>query len=243
MTSQSRAIPVLLTRPSGSADRFANDLMVRLKDQIRVVQSPLMQPEALSPDWPDLPYGAVILTSETGALSAARLLDEGRSLPTLAYCVGDRTAEVARAAGFVAHSAQGDAEALLDMILSLPEPGPYLHLRGRDARGDLAPRLAAKGRPAHAAIVYDQRPIALTDDARALLAGHDPVIVPLFSPRTAQLFCDQAPKGAPLWIAAISQGAAKAVSGLSPARLKVAERPDAASMLAVVESLVTDPHA
>ena len=48
MTSQSRAIPVLLTRPSGAADRFANDLMVKLTAQIRVVQSPLIQPEGPS---------------------------------------------------------------------------------------------------------------------------------------------------------------------------------------------------
>lgn len=243
MTPQSRAIPVLLTRPAGQADRFANDMAAAFGDRVHIIPSPLMQPQDLSPDWPDLPYSAVILTSETGVASAARLQNQGRRLPKRAYCVGDRTAEVARAAGFDALSAHGDAEALLALILSSADPGPFLHLRGQDARGDIAPRLAAKGRPAHAAIVYAQTPLPLTEAAHSLLSGHDPVLVPLFSPRTAQLFAEQAPTGAPLWIVAISAAAAKAVAGLSPARLTIAERPDAASMLAAVETMLIAPHA
>lgn len=251
MTPQSRAIPVLLTRPAGQADRFAADLAKAFGGRVRILSSPLMRPQDLSPDWPDLPYSAVILTSETGVASAVRLQAEGRHLPRLAYCVGDRTADVARDAGFDALSAHGDAEALLALILSSSDPGPFLHLRGQDARGDIAPRLAAKGRPAHAAIVYAQTPIPLTDSAQHVLSCPDPVpdlvpdpvIVPLFSPRTAQLFAEQAGTGAPLWIVAISAATAKAVAGLQPARLAIAERPDAAAMLAAVETMLNGPHA
>ena len=243
MTPQSRAIPVLLTRPAGQADRFAHDMAAAFGARVRMIQSPLMQPQDLSPVWPDLPYSAVILTSETGVAAAARLQGEGRNLPKRAYCVGDRTADVARAAGFGALSANGDAEALLTLILSSADPGPFLHLRGQEARGDIAPRLAAKGRPAHAAIVYAQTPLPLTNAARNLLSGQEPVLVPLFSPRTAQLFTDAAPIGAPLWIVAISSATAKAVASLSPARLTIAERPDAASMLAAVETMLDGPHA
>lgn len=243
MTPQSRAIPVLLTRPAGQADRFAHDMVAAFGARVRMIQSPLMQPQDFSPVWPDLTYSAVILTSETGVAAAARLQAEGRNLPKRAYCVGDRTADVARAAGFDALSANGDAEALLTLILSSADPGPFLHLRGQEARGDIAPRLAAKGRPAHAAIVYAQTPLPLTNAARSLLSGQEPVIVPLFSPRTAQLFADAAPIGAPLWIVAISSATAKAVASLSPARLTIAERPDAASMLAAVETMLDGPHA
>ena len=69
--------------------------------------------------------------------------------------------------------------------------GAFLYLRGRHTSRDLAARLNAGGRTAREQIVYDQRAVPLSPTAlSALRAG--PVIVPLFSPRTARLFVDAA---------------------------------------------------
>lgn len=239
MAPQSR--PLLLTRPVAQGKRFADDLVARMPGRLDVIPTPLMEPVFLPFDLPVAPWSAMILTSETGVEAAARCRAAGHSLPRAAWCVGDRTAQAAADAGFDARSAKGDAEALIALILASDDPGPLLHFRGRDARGDIAPRLGAKGRPAHAAIVYAQEPCPLAEAARNALAGTAPVVVPLFSPRSAALFAAQGPFAAPLWIAAISEAAARAVETLSPQRCAIAARPDGAAMLAAVEALMNDP--
>ena len=243
MTPQSRPIPVLLTRPAAQGDRFAADLRARFGNAVDPVASPLMAPELLCPDWPEGDYSCLILTSETGVEGAVRLRDLGRVLPGRAICVGDRTAAVARAVGFDAQSAQGDAEALIALILAGDDPGPFLHLRGKDARGDIAPRLAAKGRSAVAAVVYDQRAVPLTDRARGLLGGTSAVIVPLFSPRSADLLAAQGPFASPLLVAALSPAVAARAEALVPQRMVVAARPDAGAMVEAIAALIPDPRA
>jgi uroporphyrinogen-III synthase len=241
MAPQHHARPVLLTRPAPQAERFAAELANRFGATLRPVISPLMVPEFFAPEWPDLPYSTLILTSETGAEAAALLREKGRALPERAICVGDRTAEAARGLGFDARSAKGDAEVLIALILESDDPGPFLHLRGREARGDVAPRLAAKGRASHAAIVYAQVAQPLKAEARALLSGDDPVIIPLFSPRSAAILADFGPFAAPLLLVAISPAVAEKAAILAPAQLEVADSPDAAGMLAAIARLIADP--
>ncbi|MBD1206068.1 MAG: uroporphyrinogen-III synthase [Rhodobacteraceae bacterium] len=241
MAPQSRPLPLLLTRPAAQGDRFAADLIARMPGWFERISSPLMAPFFMTPDLPGSDWSAVIFTSETGVEAAIRLRNAGLTLPRSAWCVGDRTAQVAQAAGFDATSAHGDAESLITLILASDDQGPLLHLRGREARGDIAPRLTAQGCPAHAAIVYAQDPLPLAAAARAALSGRTPVLLPLFSPRTAALFTAQGPFAAPLWIVAISAATARAVESLSPQRLMIAERPDGASMQAAIETIVNDP--
>lgn len=243
MTPQSRPLPVLLTRPAAQADRFAADLRARFGVKVEPVTSPLMEPEFLLTDWPEHDYACLILTSETGVEAAVRLREAGRTLPRRAICVGDRTAAVARAAGFDAQSAQGDAEAVIALILAGDDLGPFLHLRGKEARGDIAPRLAAKGRAALAAVVYDQREAPLSDEARSLLAGDQPVLVPLFSPRSAELLVAQGPFAAPLLVVALSPAVAVRAEALGAVRMLVAERPDSAAMMEAIAALIHDPRA
>ena len=233
MTPQSRALPVILTRPAAQGDRFAADLRARFGHQVAPILSPLLAPVFLPVELPAGPFRAILLTSETGAQAAARL----SGLPRLAWCVGDRTAAAARALGFDARSAAGDADALVAAVLASGDAGPFLHLRGRDSRGDVAARLTAAGMPTRDLVVYVQEPQPLNDQALAYLAGAEPVIVPLFSPRTAQLFAATAPK-APLYIAALSPTVAQALGQLPRQMLSVADRPDAAALLQALVPLI-----
>lgn len=242
MTPQSRPVAVLVTRPAGQGDRFSAALQDRFGTDIRTVLSPLLAPAFLTPEWPDGPYSCLILTSETGVEAAVRLR-QTRALPDRAICVGDRTAHVARVHGFDTLSAQGDAEALVSLVLAGSDAGPFLHLRGREARGDIAPRLSAKGKPTRAVVVYEQNPLPLGSEARAVLDGQDSVIVPLFSPRTAEIFAAQGPFAAPLRIAAISAATAERVTALRPEAVAIAERPDAPAMLDAIATLIPAPRA
>lgn len=231
MPAQSLAPTVLLTRPAAQSASFAQSLQARVEG-LRVVVSPLMVTVFHTVTLPKEPLQGVILTSQTGAEAAGRLRTQ---LPDLAYCVGDRTAQVAREAGFRVQSAQGDAEALLALILR-EKPQALIHLRGREARGDLAQRLSAAGVFTQERVVYAQDAQPLSDEAVAVLSGKAPVLVPLFSPRSAEIL-GAAWQGlathAPLVVVAISQAVAEAAA-FCPTKPVLAAHPDAPSMLDAV---------
>lgn len=218
--------------------RFAQEL-AGVTD-LPVVISPLMAPVFLAPPLPEGPFRAVILTSETGAQAAGTLR---AALPGLAYCVGARTAEAARAAGFEAIVAGGDAAELVATLSGGDEAGPLLHLRGRDSRGEIAGTLTKRRIVTHEAVIYDQREQPLSDEARGLLAGDAPLIVPLFSPRSAVLFAAQAQGAERLWLAALSPAVAAALGDLPRLGLEIAEKPEAGPMLLAVQRLIASATA
>lgn len=195
--------PVLIiTRPEPDGARFA--ALVQEAVAVEVILSPLM---AIVPIDAECSADEVIFTSTNGVVLAAGLgLHGGR-----AWCVGDRTTETARAAGFDAVSAQGTVEDLLALILAAGPTGDLAHIRGKEVRGDLAARLRAAGVQCRDVIAYEQRAVSLTDQAKSHIQGAEPTIVPLFSPRTAGLLVEQVTIGAGTVILAMSPAVAKAV--------------------------------
>lgn len=242
MAIQSRApdLPtVLLTRPAVQSARFSALLETEFPGQLLCLASPLMAPDWVPDALPRQDWTAILLTSETGAEAALRRRAV-EHLPELAFCVGKRTAEVA-AAAFTTEVAEGDAEALLALVLRSGLGGPMLHLRGRDARGDLAARLTAAGVETAEVVVYDQRAQSLNLAATDHLLGKAPVIVPLFSPRSATLFRAEAGRVAaiaPLHLAALSPAVAEVLAPLPRAALAVATHPDARSMVTTIRLLL-----
>lgn len=238
MVPQSRPPTILLTRPAAQSTRFADALRQRFAG-IRIVSSPLIAPRFLSPPLPDRNWTALILTSETAALAARRIVADGAALPRTAFCVGDRTAEAAHAAGFEPLSAQGDADTLVALILSHNPQSPLLHLQGQHSRGDIAKRLISAGIETDQVIVYAQDAQSLTPEAMQILTGAAPVIAPLFSPRTAQILgseCARINLTAPLTIVALSSAVATAAAPLT-AHTSIAARADAEAMLDAIASL------
>jgi uroporphyrinogen-III synthase len=236
MGKQSSAPSVLLTRPPGQGARFAAELQARFGPLI-LVESPLIVPDFLPATLPPHPFAGVIFTSETGVEAARRL----RLPPVPAFCVGPRTAAAAQAAGFAAEVLGGDAEGLVAALLARRPVGALLHLHGEDTRGAVAGRLAAAGLQVTGLAVYAQRPQPLSPQAQALLAAGRPVLVPLFSPRTAALFGDAArAAAAPLWVAALSPAVLGALA-IPSARQAVAVRPEVPALLDAIATLLL-PH-
>lgn len=118
------------------------------------------------------------------AVTHARL----RALPV--YVVGSRTAEAARAAGFVDVIEAGqDAEALAARLARLDaRAGPILHLSGRDIARDLD-ALIADGPKIRRVVVYDAVPAGRLPETviRELTAGRIDAVLH-FSPRSARIF-------------------------------------------------------
>ena len=230
-------VPVLLTRPEAEARTFALALESRFGAAVRPVVAPLMAPRFLAPDLPEGDFDAVVFTSAQGVKAARHLR---LALPHQAFCVGRKTALAAEAAGFQAMSSERDADALVRMILAARPGERILYLRGVDTRGEVAERLNAAGVNTESAVVYRQEPQALGLAGTALLQRPGPVIVPLFSSRSAELFRRAVPPEAraSLFLAAMSQAVADSLGNLPRVALKIAPRPNAENMLDAVGNLL-----
>jgi uroporphyrinogen-III synthase len=236
MPRQSRRT-LLLTRPEAASARFAAQARARFGQELRVVISPVLHPVFLTPETSVDTLGGVIFSSETGVEGFCRAF-AARGLP--AWCVGPRTAEAARNAGFDSRVAGGDAQALVALLLSERPQGPLLHARGRDTTGNLARDLRMGGLDATEAVVYVQEAQPLSDEARRLLAGRAEVLLPVFSPRSAQLLAAQLDRStrAPILLAALSPAVARLASALPALRRETADSPDAGGMLNALARLL-----
>ena len=223
---------VLLTRPRRDAERFAAALETR--SDVDVLIAPLME---------ILPIGEPVDTSgyPTLLFTSANAVPQAVPAPgKMAFCVGDATAAAARAAGFDAQSARGDAAALIAVLRGARPGTPILHLRGAHARGDVAEQLTRSGLRTEEIAVYRQADRKLDTAARDAIAASARVIAPVFSPRSAQRLLDEVPPHPALTVVAISPAAAEPFAGRD-LRLVTASRPDAAAMLdTLVETLAAD---
>lgn len=216
---------LLLTRPEAASRRFLADCEAAWGGPIPAVVSPVM---AIRPVEVRLsgPPAVLVLTSENGAARAGEL---GLG-PLEAWCVGPRTAEVARAGGFRVIESGPDAERLLAALLAVRPAGPFLHLRGEHARMEVAERLREAGFDARDAVSYRQEALPPTPEAREALDGARPLVAPLFSPRSAALLAAWTPR-APLHVVAMSEAVAEEARPIVPASLTIARSPDGEAMV------------
>lgn len=134
-----------------------------------------------------------------------------------------------------------DAVTLIAQIIDRAPNGPLLHLRGQDAHGNIAATLSQAGIPTNEAIVYTQNAIPLAPHALRLLQSRLPVILPVFSARSARLFFAAARDNAAITVAALSGAVAAAIPPDTATRIVVSPTADAAGMLATVRSLLMEP--
>lgn len=218
---------VLITRPEAAARRFAAQVEAL---GLRHVIAPLLRII-------EVPHDAQAVREATGLVftseNGVRFAGPGNGRP--AWCVGPRTAEAAAAAGYDVTEGPGDAAGLIPLIGDLG-PG-WLHPHG----AHVAARLPVPG-----IVVYDQLPLPLPPEAGALLRGSSPVILPLFSPRSARLAAGavkaaQGQAGAPLWtvpISAAAEGEWRAAWRGAEVRSTVADRPDAQGILRAIRAML-----
>lgn len=229
--------PILfLTRPEMQSRRFAEEFRARFGADWPVVIAPLTEIVRLDPALPADPPAHVVFTSEN-AVAAFAALSPDRT--ALAWCVGPRTEAAARAAGFATRLGPGDGAGLARSIASDPSVRQVLYPRPVHAAGDIPGALESAGIETVPVVVYDQREQPFSGAASAVLAGPVPVLLPLFSPRSARL-AEKAARGAtaPLLIAAISPAAAAEARELSARRMVIAARPDGDAMLDALGALI-----
>ncbi len=223
-----------MTRPAAQARRFAESFAERFGEDWPKLLAPMQRIVGLNPEVPEA--RELVFTSENAVAAYAALSPAaGRR----AWCVGSRTAAAAARAGFAPVTGPGDGAALTRIIIAAAPQPPLLVARGAHQAVDVAKALNSAGIETHSVCVYAQEPVPLSAAGEAILARQSPLLVPLFSPRSAQLFV-QAAKGAraPLWVAALSPAVAAPCAELHPARMRIAATPDAESMLDALAKLV-----
>ena len=228
---------LLLTRPQAASVRFADQFRARFGAGWPVMIAPLMQTRFFAPEIDIAGVSHVIFTSETAVQALCRLT-KARNLH--AWCVGPRTGRAAQNAGFGTTEGPGNASGLVRMILAAKPAGRFLWPHGADIAQNIAAKLISVGTDTVSVALYSQDALPLAPDVQTRLSAAAPLLLPVFSPRSASL-ATQALSGhcAPLYIAAISAEAAVAATGLSPQRLAVASRPDSESLLDALGALIS----
>ncbi|GAW34605.1 uroporphyrinogen-III synthase [Roseovarius sp. A-2] len=231
-------VTILITRPEPEAGRFAARLRAVCGPQTEILCAPVMR-IAWRGTLPPLRGDEVLIFTSRHGVGGFCALTARRGFTC--YCVGEATAQAARAQGLMAIACGGDAAALLDRIATDGATGPFLHLRGAHVAADITGALQAAGHEAQETVVYDQQPQDMGEAARRVLAGEGAVILPLMSPRSARLaFSQVSDIHAPLFVAAISRNTAKAVPEGAAQKMSIAQRPDAEAVADAVHDLVKE---
>jgi uroporphyrinogen-III synthase len=222
---------LLLTRPEPQSKAFLSQCETVAGRRLPAVISPVMKIE-LADDLPDLDrYVTIVFTSGNGVRSA---LSQGSLAGRTVFTVGEKTAELARAAGAEAEALGEDVDAFVAAARRVK--GPALLCRGVHSRGDLAGRLSETRLRIDEVLLYDQVACPLSTAAQQLLAGSGPVVAPVFSPRTARLLGGHGVIAAPLTIVAMSEAVAESWEG--PGLVRVAAEPTSEAMCALVLELL-----
>lgn len=231
---------LLVTRPEPDAQRTAAALRARGHD---VLVMPMLRVERIDADFGAGPWAAVLMTSA----NAVRAIAGHRELGTLcalpALVVGERTRTAAEAAGFVdIASANGDAEALVRLVVARLSPGqiPLLYLAGEQRTADFEATLRLHSFDVRTVIVY--RIVAATEFSQAVkdaLASGEIDGILHFSQRSAEAFVAAAEAASALGNAlttrhyCLSARVATALANKADG-IEVAAHPSEAALLALV---------
>lgn len=227
---------LLLTRPDPQSRGFAKAFRARFGADWPIILSPLTGIHFL--DAGPVPQDAdgIVFTSQNAVAGFARVTADRR---LTAWCVGARTADIARKAGFEVAVGSGGAQDLAQIIIDSGAGRRMIYPRGVTVAVDMAALLGKAGIETLPMVIYDQVECPPTAQAMAAAQGKSPLLLPLFSPRSARIAAAAFPDlAAPLFIAAISLAVAEAAAPLRATRLKISSEPDAGAMLDALAALV-----
>ncbi len=225
---------MIVTRPSAQGTGFAQAVVSQWSGPIRVLQSPLIAIKSV-PVSADLSQVTdLIFTSANGVVAAK---DLPIPLGLRAWCVGQKTAACAQEAGFKSIVGPGDADRLAEQIISGIHTGQFAHIRGQHSRGAISQRLKGAGTSCTDVIAYDQMACELNAAAKLAVKGKDPVLFPLFSPRTSTILSKQGPFAAETHLVTMSDAVREEVM-FAAATTTIATHPTEAAMVtATLQSL------
>jgi uroporphyrinogen-III synthase len=227
---------VLVTRPLDDALEIQILLAARGHE---VVVAPLLRVEFRRGPDIDLQGAQAILATSANGVRALAHRTGRRDMPV--FAVGPQTAQAAKALGFnKVKSADGDAVALAQAVpnWTSPKAGALLHVAGVDAAGKLAEALTGSGFQVRSEILYDVITVSeMPANALDEITANRIDALLLFSPKSARAFvqCLQAAglaqHASSMIAGCISQATAASLALLAMKEIRIAERPNQASLL------------
>ena len=221
---------IVLTRPEDGARAF-HVLIQDVLPKAKVTKSPLIKIKFI-PILPDLEqFNGVIFTSTNGVIATKK-----KFVPPgiLCFTVGSKTAQAAKKLGFKILCSEETSENLISEMLSHPIKGTLVHVRGEYTRGKISSRLNKNGFDCYEIIAYKQAHNPLNFQARKAFKSKRPLLIPLFSRRTAQLLLEEALPMEKCHIVAMSEAVSEPFEQTELANITIAKSPDIESMLETV---------
>lgn len=229
---------VLVTRPLPDAETSAADLRAR---GFEAVVAPMLRFEPFGfAEEAEGSYGGIVVSSANAVRAVEQQLASSPLLKLPLFAVGERTAAVARAAGFSkVLSADGDAANLRDLVVEtakakkLKKKSPLLYLAGEEISRDLAGELRERGFEVVTHIAYRMVPArSLPGEAVDGIATGRIEAVLHYSRRSARAFVEAARAGGveisalALPQCCLSAAVAEIVREAGATQVTVAARPD-----------------
>ena len=230
---------LLLTRPIEASQACASFL---IEKGISCEIAPMMEYIDISHEKPEQGvYNAYIFTSAQGITSF-----HGDEFDVPVFCVGNKTADTARARGYRrVYNAQGDLEALVALIKEqLNKAARMLYVRGQDVSKDIVSVL--DGYDCDEIVSYEARFVdRMPDEICHLIRNGHIWGVSFFSKRTALNFSSLAQKAQLLEslekikCLCISQGVVECVHAVSWGEVRAARTPNLDGMYALINEITS----
>ena len=176
---------VLITRPSSSGGLLCNECR---KFDLEALHHPIIEIEPINRAF-DLTADVFAITSQNAVTdSIISQLDKQAQV----FAVGPQTAQALRKAGYTkVKTASGNGTALLAELKQLPKAKKVVHLCGDQLRVDVAVELAKLGYDAKSVKVYNTKTNPnLPEYMVNKLIAQQVQLLPIFSPRTAEMLLD-----------------------------------------------------
>ena len=227
---------LLLTRPLGGNERFCLKIK-HLLYSCEILDNPIQKIDFL-PSLSKVNKNSVLIFTSANGLRAAK---KQNLLNKKCFVVGANTKKIAVSFGYDVLGFSKDQENLLKLIKSKKPTESMVHIRGNHTVGNLCDALKRSQFSCLDIIGYNQEPLKIKKQNLQKIHSGRPVILPIFSSRSAELLQSNLDLTG-FNVIAISEAVAKIVTGVELGKLVISKKPDLSSMqeatLAILRRLI-----
>ena len=227
---------LLLTRPLGGNERFCLKIK-HLLYSCEILDNPIQKIDFL-PSLRKVNKNSVLIFTSANGLRAAK---KHNLINKKCFVVGANTKKIAVSFGYDVLGFSKDQENLLKLIKSKKPTESMVHIRGKHTVGNLCDALKRSQFSCLDIIGYNQEPLKIKKQNLQKIQSGRPVILPVFSTRSAELLQSNLDLTG-FNVIAISEAVAKVVTGVELGELVISKKPDLNSMqeatLAILRRLI-----
>ena len=227
---------LLLTRPLGGNERFCLKIK-HLLYSCEILDNPIQKIDFL-PSLGKVNKNSVLIFTSANGLRAAK---KHNLINKKCFVVGANTKKIAVSFGYDVLGFSKDQENLLKLIKSKKPTESMVHIRGKHTVGNLCDALKRSQLSCLDIIGYNQEPLKIKKQNLQKIHSGRPVILPIFSSRSAELLQSNLDLTG-FNVIAISEAVAKIVTGVELGELVISKKPDLNSMqeatLAILRRLI-----